>query len=194
VVLSTARADRVDGGYRISGHKMFGSLTPVRTRVGVHAMDVSDPGQPTIVHAFIARDADGIEIRQTWDTLGMRATRSDDALLAQVHVADEYIARVLPPGVIDPFIAAMFAKFELTVGAIYCGIAERAREVAVTAVRKRSAIGLSLRLKRHLPRRSQGWMTRLRRSSFGELCASDTCCPGPVAPGVWRERTVGIDS
>jgi alkylation response protein AidB-like acyl-CoA dehydrogenase len=29
VLLSTTRAERVDGGYRFSGHKAFGSLTPV---------------------------------------------------------------------------------------------------------------------------------------------------------------------
>src|SRR5438477_1363598 len=31
-LLSTARAERVEGGYKFYGHKMFGSLTPVWTR------------------------------------------------------------------------------------------------------------------------------------------------------------------
>ena len=34
---------RVDGGWEISGHKIFGSLTPVWTYGGFHAMDSSDP-------------------------------------------------------------------------------------------------------------------------------------------------------
>ena len=38
LLLSTARAERVDGGYRFWGRKQFGSLTPVWTRLGVHAM------------------------------------------------------------------------------------------------------------------------------------------------------------
>src|ERR1051326_5702840 len=59
VLLSTSRAERVDGGYRITGHKMFGSLTPVWTRLGVHAMDTSDPAQPKVVHAFMPRSSDG---------------------------------------------------------------------------------------------------------------------------------------
>jgi hypothetical protein len=37
--LSTAKAERVDGGYRLWGHKIFGSLTPVWTRLGIHAID-----------------------------------------------------------------------------------------------------------------------------------------------------------
>src|SRR5688572_5037549 len=72
VLLSTAKAERVDGGYKISGHKSFGSLTPVWTRLGVHAMDASDPAAPKIVHAFMPRDTAGISIQETWDVLGMR--------------------------------------------------------------------------------------------------------------------------
>src|SRR6185437_7066778 len=77
-MLSTARAERVEGGYRFWGRKMFNSLSPVWTRLGLHAQDNSDPSHPMIIHAFLPRDADGYRIEQTWDTLGMRATRSDD--------------------------------------------------------------------------------------------------------------------
>ena len=55
-----------------TGHKMFGSLTPVWTRLGIHGMDTSDPENPKVVHAFMPRDTDGYRIEATWDTLGMR--------------------------------------------------------------------------------------------------------------------------
>jgi alkylation response protein AidB-like acyl-CoA dehydrogenase len=42
-LLSTTRAERVDGGYRFSGRKAFGSLTPVWTRLGIHGMDARNP-------------------------------------------------------------------------------------------------------------------------------------------------------
>src|SRR6478609_6702585 len=35
LLYSTATADRVDGGYKISGRKSFGSLSPVWTRLGI---------------------------------------------------------------------------------------------------------------------------------------------------------------
>jgi alkylation response protein AidB-like acyl-CoA dehydrogenase len=143
VLLSSARAERVDGGYRISGHKMFSSLTPVWTRLGVHAMDASDPSQPRIVHAFIQRSADGYTVRETWDTLGMRATRSDDTLLEGVFVPDRYVGRVVPAGAIDAFVGAVFANALLNFGAIYYAIAERARDVAITSARKRTSVALS---------------------------------------------------
>src|SRR6185312_10991327 len=45
VLLSTTKAERVDGGYRFTGRKHFGSLTPVWTRFGMHGMDTSNPSQ-----------------------------------------------------------------------------------------------------------------------------------------------------
>ncbi len=111
LLLSTAKAERVDGGYRITGRKSFGSLTPVWTRLGVHAMDASDPDAPKIVHAFVLRDTPGCRIVDTWDVLGMRATRSDDTVLDGVFVPDQYVARVVPAGAagIDHFVIAIFA-------------------------------------------------------------------------------------
>ena len=56
VLLSSAKAERVDGGWEFTGHKIFGSLSPVWTYLGIHGMDASDPANPQIVHAFLHRD------------------------------------------------------------------------------------------------------------------------------------------
>jgi alkylation response protein AidB-like acyl-CoA dehydrogenase len=149
VLLSTARAERVEGGYRFWGHKMFGSLTPVWTRMGVHGLDSSDPSNPKIVHGFLPRDADNYTIRETWDTLGMRATRSDDTILDGALVPDRYIARIVPAGALDPFLGAIFANALLNFGAIYFAIAERARDLAVTSARKRTSVALSRSMAYH---------------------------------------------
>jgi alkylation response protein AidB-like acyl-CoA dehydrogenase len=149
VLLSTSKAEPADGGFRISGHKMFGSLTPVWTRLGVHAMDASDPAAPRIVHAFVPRGTPGYVVRDTWDTLGMRPTRSDDTILDNVFVPTKYIARIVPAGAIDPFVGAIFAWALLNFGAIYLGIAERARDLAITAARKKTSLGLSRSMAYH---------------------------------------------
>ena len=98
IFLSTATATKADGGYRFSGHKMFGSLTPVWTRFGIHAMEADHADGPQIIHAFMPREAEGYTIKETWDVLGMRATRSDDTILDDVFVEDKYIARTVPAG------------------------------------------------------------------------------------------------
>ena len=81
VVMSTTLADRVDGGYRFTGRKMFGSNGPVWSWLGVHGIDMSDPEAPVIVHGFVDRDADGVTVVPNWDTLGMRPSQSYDTVL-----------------------------------------------------------------------------------------------------------------
>ena len=144
VLLSTAKAEPVEGGYQITAHKIFGSLTPVWTRLGFHAMDTSDPQNPKIVHGFLPRDANGYHIVETWDTLGMRATRSDDTVMEGAFVPDQYIARVVPAGLAgaDAFVLGIFAWAEPTFASMYLGLAERALELAVAGVKRRTSIAL----------------------------------------------------
>jgi alkylation response protein AidB-like acyl-CoA dehydrogenase len=147
--LSTAKAERADGGYKFWGHKTFGSLTPVWTRLGLHAMNAVDPGGPKIVHAFLPRDANGYTIKETWDTLGMRATRSDDTLLDGAFIPDKYVARVVPAGTADLFVLAIFGWAEPTFGSIYLGLAERARDIAAAGVKKRTSLALTRSMAYH---------------------------------------------
>jgi alkylation response protein AidB-like acyl-CoA dehydrogenase len=62
---STATAERVDGGFRFTGHKMFASMAPVWTRYGLHAVWNDAAGGPKIVHAFLPRDSAGYRIVET---------------------------------------------------------------------------------------------------------------------------------
>ena len=121
-------AERAEGGWRFTGRKIFGSLSPVWTYLGLHGMDTSDPAGPRVVHAFLARDAEGYRIEETWDTLGMRATASQDTILDGAFVPDERVALVCPAGMAGatPFHLAIFAWGMLGFANVYTGIA-RAR-------------------------------------------------------------------
>jgi alkylation response protein AidB-like acyl-CoA dehydrogenase len=151
VLLSTTKADRVEGGYRFTGRKSFTSLTPVWTYLGIHGMDTSDPSGPKIVHGFMPRDTEGYRIEDTWDVLGMRATRSDDTVLDGVFVPDRHIARVVPAGAagIDQFVLAVFAWALLGFGNIYYGLARRAYEMTLESVKSRRSIALSRSMAYH---------------------------------------------
>jgi len=145
VLLSTTRAERVAGGYRFTGRKSFGSLTPVWTYLGIHGMDTSDPNAPKVVHAFMPRDTEGYRIDETWDVLGMRATRSDDTALDGAFVPDRYVARVVPAGAagVDLFVLGIFAWALLGFGNIYFGLARRALDLTVQSLRGKRSIALS---------------------------------------------------
>jgi alkylation response protein AidB-like acyl-CoA dehydrogenase len=151
VLLSTARAERVDGGYRFHGRKSFGSLSPVWDWLGLHAMDTSDPQAPKVVHAFMPRTSEGYRIVETWDTLGMRATRSDDTVLEAAFVPDQYVARVVPagPAGLDPFVLSIFARALLGFANIYYALALRIRDVIVQSLKDKTSIAVAGGMVRH---------------------------------------------
>jgi alkylation response protein AidB-like acyl-CoA dehydrogenase len=138
---SFTRAERQDdGGYRYFGTKIFGSLAPAWTRLGVFGRDDSDPDAPVLVHGFLDREADGYRIVEDWDTLGMRATQSHTTVLEGARVAPDRISRVLPVGPsADPFTFAIFAAFELLVSSVYVGIGERAVQLAAESALSRTS-------------------------------------------------------
>jgi alkylation response protein AidB-like acyl-CoA dehydrogenase len=140
VVMSTASAERVPGGYRFTGRKMFGSNGPVWSYLGVHALDASEPDRPVIVHGFVERDSDGVTVMPNWDTLGMRPSQSYDTVLDGAFVPDERIGAVVPAGHQEhPFLVAMDVWALPLMANVYLGIAERALELAVeSATTKRS--------------------------------------------------------
>jgi alkylation response protein AidB-like acyl-CoA dehydrogenase len=150
-LLSTASARRVDGGYVFNGRKSFGSLTPVWTRLGIHGMDTSDPAAPKIVHAFLTRGAAGVTVKETWDVLGMRATRSDDTVLEDAFVADGHVVRVVPAGAagVDSFILGFFTWGLVGFANVYYGLALRARDLIVDYVKSKTSLALTRSMAYH---------------------------------------------
>lgn len=151
LLLSSTQAERVDGGYRITGRKSFGSLSPVWTRLGLHAMDASDPEAPKIVHAFLPRDSEGFEVINVWDSLGMRATQSQDTVLKGAFVPDNYVGRVVPAGLAgaDLFVLGIFMWGLGGFANVYYGIAQRAYDITVETVKTKSSIALSRSMANH---------------------------------------------
>jgi alkylation response protein AidB-like acyl-CoA dehydrogenase len=152
VVLSTSIAEPADGGYRFHGRKHFGSLSPVWTRLGIHATDITDPEAPMIVHGFVERGASGATTVETWDTLGMRATQSHDTVLDGCFVPDDRIGRIVPAGDdSDPFLALMNIWALTLIANVYTGLAERAMELAVDSAQRKTSIAIERGTYAHHP-------------------------------------------
>lgn len=143
VLMSTCRAERVEGGYRLTGRKQFGSNGPAWHWLGAHAIDVDAAGGPQIVHAFVERTSPGVTIVETWDTLGMRPTQSHDTVLDGVFVPDDRIGCVAPVGVgEDPVLVAMTMWPLSLIAAVYLGIADRALELAASSARRKQSVAI----------------------------------------------------
>jgi alkylation response protein AidB-like acyl-CoA dehydrogenase len=143
VLLSTCAAERVNGGYVLTGRKQFGSNGPAWTWLGAHAIDASAPGGPQIVHAFVERTSPGVTVVETWDTLGMRPTQSHDTVLDSVFVPDARIGRVVPAGDgTDPYLVAMLMWALPLIASVYVGIAERALELAASGARRKTSVAI----------------------------------------------------
>jgi alkylation response protein AidB-like acyl-CoA dehydrogenase len=130
-----------DGSYAFTGTKIFTSLAPAWTRLGIFGRDDSDPDNPKLVHGFITRETPGWKSLDDWDTLGMRATQSHTTVLDGVVVPADRIARILPVGPSpDPFIFGIFANFLLLIASVYAGVADRGLELGVEAVGRRTSL------------------------------------------------------
>ena len=137
----TVAAPLPDGGYSFTGTKIFTSLSPAWTRLGIFGKDPqARDGEGELVHGFIRRDTPGYRILDDWDTLGMRASQSNTTVLDGAEVPADRIFRKLPVGPnADPLIFAIFACFETLLAAVYTGIGERALHLGVEAVKRRTS-------------------------------------------------------
>ncbi|PZU49783.1 MAG: acyl-CoA dehydrogenase [Microbacterium sp.] len=133
----TVAAPTGDGGYAFTGTKIFTSLAPVWTQLGLHGLDTTSPDAPTLVYAFIPR-TDAVVTRDDWDTIGMRGTQSRTTELHGVIApADRVVRRVAPGPNPDPIVFGIFSVFEILLASVYTGIARRALDLAVDTARKR---------------------------------------------------------
>ncbi|MGD9997323.1 MAG: acyl-CoA dehydrogenase family protein [Ilumatobacteraceae bacterium] len=143
IALSTTRAERVPGGWRLHGRKLFGSLGPAWDRMGFHAMDLTAESGPVVVHGFASRRAPGVEVVATWDAHGMRAAESHDTVLDGVFVADADVLAVVPAGPSDdPAVGAMAVWALTLISNVYIGVAERSLQLAIEHCQRATSIGL----------------------------------------------------
>jgi alkylation response protein AidB-like acyl-CoA dehydrogenase len=142
---ATTIAEPVEGGYVLNGRKSFGSLSPVWTYFGFHAMDVSDPDNPKVVHGFLPRDASGYRIEQNWDSLGMRATASHDTVFDGAFVESRLAPVVVPagPGGAELFHLCVLSWALLGFANVYAGIARRAYDITVETSQQRQTLTMT---------------------------------------------------
>ncbi|MDQ2653820.1 MAG: acyl-CoA/acyl-ACP dehydrogenase [Chloroflexota bacterium] len=134
----TATAERVDGGFRVSGRKVFCSQAPVAGVIVTMAVLHETDAEPVVLLMGIPTSAPGVRMIESWDALGMRASGSHDLDLEDVFVSEAQISAQRPWAKLDPALRAAGIHFAPTVASVYAGIAASARDEAVAILRDRS--------------------------------------------------------
>ena len=141
------RARRVDGGYRITGRKMFASMLEAADYCAVMAVhdEATAPTAGTIF--LVPRDASGRRVEEVWDTLGMRATRSDSMVLDECRVSDDAVMVQTEDIVTFRRKAANWLWGSYT--PVYLGIGAAAYDAILEVVRQRTPPGFAQPLAYH---------------------------------------------
>lgn len=141
------RTRRADGGYRVTGRKMFASMIEAADYVLVQTYpdEATAPGATALV--LIPRGAEGRSVAATWDTLGMRATRSDSLTLTDCWVPDSAI--LYRSDSFMPFRMANANWFWASYTAVYLGIAGAAFDELKRIVASRKPEGYAQSLAWH---------------------------------------------
>jgi alkylation response protein AidB-like acyl-CoA dehydrogenase len=136
-VAGSGTAEKVDGGYRVTGRKVFGSGAPAGDLLMTMAIHADPKDGPTVLHFAVPLTAPGVKVQDTWRTLGMRGTGSHDTVLDGVFVPDTAVSLRRPAGQWS-FPMHVTAAIALPlIYAVYLGVAEAARALALDAAMKR---------------------------------------------------------
>ena len=126
-------ARRVDGGYVVSGRKIFASLSGAADYYGVLCtLDVPGATQRDALYLAVPADAEGVVVSGEWDPLGMRGTVSRNLTFTDVFVPEE--ARMMPEGLYFQA-ASRYPHMFATLSPTYMGLAQAAYDFTVRYLR-----------------------------------------------------------
>ena len=126
LMTSNTVATPVEGGYRVTGDKIFGTESAICTHFSSMAR-VDDPdGGSRVIIFRLARPVEGMEVKDGWDTMGMRGTLSNDWTMRDVFVPEDAVFHSYPVDHFDSVLLRMTWSWAMPAfGAVYLGIARR---------------------------------------------------------------------
>ena len=138
---------RIDGGWQISGRKMFASMLEAADYCLVLARPDTATRPTAGAFVLIPRQASGRSVIANWDVMGMRATRSDSLVLDQCRLAEDAV--VFQSEDIREFRRTTSSWAWGSYTAVYLGVAGAAFAELVRVVRSRQVPGYSQPLAYH---------------------------------------------
>ena len=137
----STQVERRNGGYSLTGKKAWGSMIDASDYVSLFAHPADCDNPETVVPVIFPRGEPGQRIEEVWNTLGMRATRSDNLILEDCFVPDEAVLRELTIPSIPDFLRANEHLINLPYIAVYLGVGVAALKAAIENVQQRRPKG-----------------------------------------------------
>jgi acyl-CoA dehydrogenase len=174
---SGGRAERVEGGFKITARKGFASGAPAASLLMTSAVYDDPQAGPTVLHFGVPLKADGVRIEETWRAMGMRGTGSHDVVMDGFFLADAAIGGKRPRGKWHMLFHIISKIAFPLIYSAYTGVAEGARAVAMTAAKGQAdsadLFGRAGKVENALA------ATQLAYARMVELGATATAAPGP---------------
>ena len=133
----SAAAVKADGGFRVTGRKIFCSGAPAGALMMTTAVYDDPADGPTVLQIAVPTSAPGVRVHDNWKALGMRGTGSHDITFEDVFVPEAAVALRRPANRWHPLIHIVAMVALPVFNAVYVGVAEAARELALAAAQRR---------------------------------------------------------
>nr|WP_154663462.1 acyl-CoA dehydrogenase family protein [Neobacillus dielmonensis] len=116
-------AKKSNGKWTINGRKTFTTMSPV---LDYFIVSASIEGTNETANFLIPREAEGLTIEETWDSIALRGTGSHDLVLEDIRIPEENLVEKIVPS------KKSAQGWLLHIPACYLGIAKAARKYAIT--------------------------------------------------------------
>jgi alkylation response protein AidB-like acyl-CoA dehydrogenase len=134
----SGKAEKVDGGYRITARKVFTSGAPTGDILMTGAILEQDGEPPMVLHFGVPMNSPHVKILDTWRTLGMRGTGSHDVEINGHVVPEAAVAARRKAGEWHPLFHIIGTIAFPLIYAAYVGVAESARDIAINLAKRKT--------------------------------------------------------
>ncbi len=131
----SGEAVKTDGGFRVSGRKIFASGCPKGAVLTTSAPYTDENSDRQVIHYTLPLEDPSVSIDKTWKAQGMRGTGSHDIVIEDFFVPDEAVALTRPCGEWHEALEIAMGCAMPIVMSAYLGVAEQAAEIAIKAAR-----------------------------------------------------------
>ena len=140
----SGKAEKVADGYRITARKVFTSGAEAGDILMTGAIHEGEDGSRSVIHFGAPMKSAAVRIENTWRTLGMRGTASNDVVIENLFIPDANVAFSRKAGEWHPVFQTIATIAFPLIYAVYLGVAESARDIAVEIAKKKPAPDQSL--------------------------------------------------